>query len=85
MCQVRTAAAALVRSWGLGPTATIGPDLTHVASRLHLGAGTLPFGRASLSSWIADPQHAKPGVRMPSYALDPASLNALVRFLEQLR
>ena len=70
---------------GLGPTAVIGPDLTHVASRLHLGAGTLPFSRDALASWIANPQHAKPGVRMPSYALDPASLQALVSFLEQLR
>ncbi len=70
---------------GLGPVATAGPDLTHVASRLQLGAGTLPFSRASLVDWITDPQHAKPGARMPSYALDPASMQALVTFLEQLR
>lgn len=70
---------------GLGPVATIGPDLTHLASRLHLGAGTLPFGREALVGWIADPQHAKPGVRMPSYPLDESSMQALVGFLEQLR
>lgn len=67
------------------PGATLGPDLTHLAGRLHLGAGTLPFNGATLAAWIADPQHAKPGVRMPSYPLDAASMQALVAFLEQLR
>jgi cytochrome c oxidase subunit 2 len=81
----RCSACHSVLGLGLGPEATLGPDLTHVASRLHLGAGTLPFSRASLADWIADPQHAKPGARMPSYALDPASMQALVSFLEQLR
>jgi len=81
----RCSACHSVLGLGAGPVATLGPDLTHLASRLHLGAGTLPFNRASLADWIADPQHAKPGVRMPSYALDAASMQALVSFLEQLR
>ncbi len=71
---------------GLGPTASIGPDLTHVGSRLHLAAGTLPMGDAALRDWIADPQRSKPGARMPSYnRLDDASLAALAAFLLQLR
>ena len=72
---------------GLGPSASIiGPDLTHVGSRLHLAAGTLPMGDAALRHWLADPQRSKPGARMPSYErLDDASLAALAAFLLQLR
>jgi len=71
---------------GLGPVASIGPDLTHVGSRLYLGAGTLPMSAASLREWIANPQHSKPGARMPSYErLDDEALSALAAFLAQLR
>jgi cytochrome c oxidase subunit 2 len=71
---------------GIGPLATIGPDLTHVGSRLHLAAGTLPMSTAALRDWIAHPQRAKPGARMPSYErLDDDALHALAAFLAQLR
>ena len=71
---------------GLGPDAAIGPDLTHVASRLHIAAGTLPMNEASLRNWVAHPQAAKPGARMPSYdRLDDDTLGALAVFLAQLR
>lgn len=71
---------------GLGPTSSIGPDLTHVGGRLHLAAGTLPMSTASLREWLAHPQRSKPGVRMPSYErLDDESLAALAAFLGQLR
>jgi cytochrome c oxidase subunit II len=71
---------------GLAPGTRIGPDLTHVGSRLHLGAGSVRNGHAGLQRWLADNQHVKPGVRMPSYAqLDAASMAALVEFLAGLR
>lgn len=71
---------------GLGPIASIGPDLTHLGSRLHLAAGTLPMSPAALREWLAHPQRVKPGVRMPSYErLDAASLDALAAFLAQLQ
>jgi cytochrome c oxidase subunit 2 len=71
---------------GLGPEASIGPDLTHLGSRLHLAAGTLPMRPEALREWLADPQRVKPGARMPSYErLDAESLAALVVFLGQLR
>jgi cytochrome c oxidase subunit 2 len=43
----------------------IGPDLTHVASRLTLGAGVLPNNLGSLEGWLIDASSFKPGVRMP--------------------
>ena len=66
--------------------ATLGPDLTHVGSRLYLGAGTLRNGQGALAAWIADPHVAKPGVRMPaSTDMDGATLRALAAYLEQLK
>jgi cytochrome c oxidase subunit 2 len=65
--------------------ATLGPDLTHVASRLALGAGTVPNTRAGLRAWIADPHAFKPGNRMPPTPLPPEDLGALSAYLEALR
>ncbi|MDQ7746759.1 cytochrome c oxidase subunit II [Hydrogenophaga pseudoflava] len=71
---------------GVAEGAALAPDLTHVASRLHLGAGTLPNGHEALARWIADVQALKPGARMPSYGhLDRATLDALAAYLAQLR
>jgi cytochrome c oxidase subunit 2 len=66
--------------------ARLGPDLTHVGSRMHIGAGTLRTHRNTLQGWIADPQAAKPGVFMPgSQDLDRATLQALATYLEHLK
>ena len=66
--------------------AALGPDLTHIGSRLYLGAGTLRNGQGALAAWIADPHVAKPGVRMPTSAdMDGATLRALAAYLEQLK
>ena len=50
-------------------TGGVGPDLTHLASRTTLAALTLPNTRAELRRWIVDPQHVKPGNKMPDLAL----------------
>ena len=63
----------------------IGPDLTHVASRTTLGAGTMPNTIGHLTGWIVDPQAIKPGVRMPATLLPAADLHALVAYLRTLR
>lgn len=71
---------------GTGADGTLGPDLTHVGSRLTLAAGTLPNGAGALAGWIADPQHAKPGARMPAYRrYSGEELRALAAYLEGLR
>jgi cytochrome c oxidase subunit 2 len=61
-----------------------GPDLTHIASRLSLGAGILPNHRGTLMGWIADSQSIKPGNRMPTYdRLSAEQLHHLAAWLEQ--
>lgn len=62
------------------------PDLTHVGSRLHLAAGTLPNEAPALARWVAHVQQIKPGARMPSYdRLDGDTLAALADWLGSLK
>jgi cytochrome c oxidase subunit 2 len=61
------------------------PDLTHVASRSTIGAGSVPNTRGYLAGWIADPQHIKPGNRMPSPGLRDEELQAVLAYLETLK
>ncbi|MBA2683641.1 MAG: cytochrome c oxidase subunit II [Gemmatimonadaceae bacterium] len=63
----------------------LGPDLTHVGSRLTLAAGMIPNTRGHLQGWIANAQGVKPGVAMPTLYLDATSLQALAAYLESLR
>lgn len=71
---------------GVADEAQLGPDLTHIGSRLYLGAGTLRNSPGAMAGWIADPHASKPGVRMPAAGdLDSATLAALTAYLEQLQ
>jgi cytochrome c oxidase subunit 2 len=63
----------------------IGPELTHVAARQRIAAGTLPTTREHLLRWIFDSQSIKPGNRMPPNPLPNEDLQALVTYLETLR
>ena len=63
----------------------IGPDLTHVASRSTLAAVTIRNTPPQLSRWIRDPQHVKPGNRMPELALADRDWRDLAAYLEGLR
>jgi cytochrome c oxidase subunit II len=56
----------------------VAPDLTHLASRRMLAAGTLPNTPGALAGWIIDPQHLEPGNKMPAHHFDPAELQALL-------
>ena len=63
-----------------------GPDLTHVGSRRTIGAGQFPNNIGTLAGWIANTQHIKPGVRMPSYgSFTGEDLRALAGYLESLK
>lgn len=70
----------------LAEKATLGPDLTHVGSRLYIAAGTLPTHAGTLAGWVADPQSVKPGARMPAASdLAGEDLRAMAAWLESLK
>lgn len=62
-----------------------GPDLTHLASRGTLGAGSVPNNRGFLAAWVADSQGIKPGNLMPAFPLKSEKFNALIHYLESLK
>jgi cytochrome c oxidase subunit 2 len=63
----------------------VGPDLTHIASRPTLAAGTLENTREHLAAWVADSQRIKPGNRMPQNNLESQDLQALLDYLQSLK
>ncbi|WP_064742413.1 cytochrome c oxidase subunit II [Bradyrhizobium sp. ORS 375] len=63
----------------------LGPDLTHVMSRRTIAADTLPNTTGNLAAWIADPQHIKPGNRMPRLALSGEQLTLIRHYVETLK
>ncbi len=70
---------------GTPATGVLGPDLSHLMSRPKIAAAALPNTIGSLSAWIADPQHVKPGALMPRLDLSGPELTRIRRFLETLR
>jgi cytochrome c oxidase subunit II len=81
--EARCPACHIVRgTWTQG---TEGPDLTHVASRLTLGAGLLDNNEGNLAGWVSNAPALKPGVMMPPTHLNSSQLRALLAYLETLR
>jgi cytochrome c oxidase subunit 2 len=71
---------------GTEAAGTIGPDLTHVASRLTLGAATLPTSVENFGRWVREHQRLKPGNRMPPFGFLPAGdLDLLAGWLASLK
>jgi cytochrome c oxidase subunit 2 len=71
---------------GTPASGAIGPDLTHVGSRLSLGAGILPKKPDAFHRWIARTEDVKPGVHMPHFGMLPDDeLRALSAYLDGLR
>lgn len=70
---------------GTTAAGSLGPDLTHVASRALLAAGTVKNDPATLGAWIVDPQSLKSGSTMPSSRLSPDDVRALVTYLGSLK
>ena len=71
---------------GTAAIGMVGPDLTHVGSRLSIGAGVLPNDREALMRWIAHTGAVKPEVEMPDYDYLPeGDLAALAAYLGGLR
>jgi cytochrome c oxidase subunit 2 len=70
---------------GTAANGQIGPDLTHVGSRTTLAALTIPNDPAALQRWLRDPQHVKPGNRMPDLGLASGDIRNLSAYLESLK
>ena len=81
--QARCAGCHTIR--GTDAAGQIAPDLTHIATRSSLGAGTLTNTPENLAAWIRDAQRVKPGNQMPPSPLADDDLGALVAYLETLR
>ena len=64
---------------------TVGPDLTHLQTRTTLAAVTIPNSKADLAGWVLDPQHVKPGNKMPALPLAGGQLQDLLAYLASLR
>lgn len=70
---------------GVSPGGGVAPDLTHLASREWLAAGTLRNTRANLAAWVVDAPSIKPGTQMPEMKVfSGEELQALLAFLEGL-
>lgn len=71
---------------GTSAAGTLGPDLTHVGSRLTLAAGIYPNSVGALAGWIAGSQQLKPGNRMPSFGhIPPEDLRAIAAYMHSLQ
>ena len=71
---------------GTPAAGVLGPDLTHVGSRLSIGAGILPNNAGTIAGWIASSQHFKPGNLMPSFEhFSGEELRTLARYVESLK
>lgn len=70
---------------GATPVVRVGPDLTHVGSRLQLGGGVVANNFGNLAGWITNPQALKPGNKMPATYIDPGELPHLVSYLMSLK
>ena len=63
----------------------VGPDLTHVGSRLTLGAGIIRNDADGFVRWIESTDSVKPGVHMPSFGmLSREELIGLAAYLDSL-
>jgi cytochrome c oxidase subunit 2 len=71
---------------GTEATGKIGPDLTHVGSRMSLAAATLPNDAEAFARWIRDNQHIKPDNLMPPFRqFEDTELQAVAVYLESLK
>jgi cytochrome c oxidase subunit 2 len=70
---------------GTAARATLGPDLSHLASRSELAAASMPNRRGYLAGWLLGAQDLKPGSHMPNLLLQASELRALLAYLEALK
>jgi cytochrome c oxidase subunit II len=66
-------------------SATVGPDLTHFASRKQLGAGIALNTPENLRRWLRDPQQVKVGAKMPDFKFSDEQVAELADYIETLK
>ncbi len=64
---------------------TVGPDLTHIASREMLVGEAVRNTPDTLYRWLKDPNAIKPGSHMPDFKLSDDEAHQLVAYLEGLK
>lgn len=64
---------------------TVGPNLTHFASRSTFAGASVPNEPAEVARWITSSQSIQPGNQMPDIEVPSAQLRALVAYLESLK
>ncbi|MGZ8916204.1 MAG: cytochrome c oxidase subunit II [Methylobacter sp.] len=70
---------------GIPADGKIGPNLTHVGSRLSLGAGILPNTKEGFAKWISQHKTVKPENLMPPFDIfSESELQALSVYLNSL-
>lgn len=71
---------------GTAADGRLGPDLTHVGSRLTIGAGLLPNRPEAFARWITHTSLLKPDVNMPSFGMLPdEQIAAMASYLSGLQ
>lgn len=80
----RVGCASCHRIAGTSAEGEVGPDLTHLASRETIASATLPNDREHLREWVLDPQHTKPGAKMPATPIAGAEIEPLLDYLQGL-
>ena len=70
---------------GVTEIGQFGPDLTHLMSRTTIGAGAAANNRENLIAWITNPDHFKPGARMPAMKLNPKQIEVVADYLTTLK
>ena len=73
------------RIQGTAATSSVGPDLTHLASRHTLLTGLMENNESNLFKWVNHPQKIKPGAHMPDFNFNKDTVNAIVHYLNQLK
>lgn len=70
---------------GTGAQGLVGPELTHVGSRMRIAGGMLENNTANLLAWVTHAQSLKPAAKMPDLTqFSGRDLRALVTYLQTL-
>jgi len=63
----------------------VGPNLTHFGSRASLAANMMANTPDNVARWVENPEHMKPGARMPNLGMKGEQSKALAAYLLSLK